>query len=371
MNYIRLLAVLAVSLTLSACGGGGGSDGGNPPSNPPSNPNPPPGNTDPLAEYRQSVIFVGADYAWGMGITGQGVTIGVVDGGIRATHEQFSGRVLGRIDTAGVAYDPSVDWHGTAVASTAAGAITGPAPGAYLLDGRFRSASEIGTGADTENRIGPMRSALAVQGARVINVSVGGQIVWRQNDAANQQSVQDMRVLRPLVVQSAGNNNENLTSVAAASLNQWSGYMKPTDDPTLRDLVLYVGGYDSMYADDPWPVSGIAGSDAVIQSRFLLAPACNYSAWPANDTQYALGCGTSGSTAIVSGAAALLMSRWPQATSEQIAQALLESARRDFTDQYGVNTCGPSGNQNCGLYHYGQGLLDIPAALDWMQARFP
>jgi subtilisin family serine protease len=316
---------------------------------------------------REAAIFVGADHAWDMGITGKGVTIGVVDDGVRADHQELVGRVIGRVDMIQyISFDPSVDGHGTSVASAAAGKSIGIAPGAQILDGRVQTKK----GDFSSGRLGPTRAALAAHGARVINVSIGGQVVWPSHNEDHRQAVQDLRTLRPLVVQSAGNYKDDLTDVAAVRMAQQSGFMdKPTDDITLRGITLYVGGYD-VANERPWAESAYPGADPNIQMQFLLAPACAYVARADSEAGAGYACGTSFSSAIVSGAAALLMSRWPQVPSDTIAQALLESARIDFTDQYGEDTCGPSGDQNCGLYYYGYGLLDIPAALDWMQSRF-
>ena len=77
------------------------------------------------------------------GLTGAGIDIYVVDTGVRATHEQFGGRVVPGIDyptSTGVSpvapVSSDCDGHGTHVSGLAAGATTGVAPQARVISVR-------------------------------------------------------------------------------------------------------------------------------------------------------------------------------------------------------------------------------------------
>src|SRR5688572_5012966 len=90
------LALCALSLAiLSACGGGGG--GGDavrptpPPATPPPTPPPAPNPAQPAVDAHLALTNTRAAHA--LGLTGQGVRIGVVDSGVRRTHPALAGRV--------------------------------------------------------------------------------------------------------------------------------------------------------------------------------------------------------------------------------------------------------------------------------------
>ena len=92
---------------------------------------------------------IGAPAAWQAGFDGTGVTVGVLDTGIDASHPDFAGQLAEVRDFTG-GNDPSdAVGHGTHVASTIAGSgaasggrYRGVAPGAKLLVGKVCATNE-------------------------------------------------------------------------------------------------------------------------------------------------------------------------------------------------------------------------------------
>lgn len=106
----------------------------------------------------QSHPLASVDDLHGMGVTGAGVTIAIIDDGIDHDHPAFGGqavfpnaKILGGHDFADNDPDPTIDCtdqsHGTAVAGVAAGnggGITGTAPDANLVFLKVQSAMRCG-----------------------------------------------------------------------------------------------------------------------------------------------------------------------------------------------------------------------------------
>ncbi len=148
---------------------------------------------DPTVEYvwpdlpvhtwlDRSLAPIRAAKVWDSGFTGRGVKIGVIDTGIDAEHPDFADRLVGYkdfIDTDSSASRKAIDpnGHGTHVAGIAAGSgaasggrLRGVAPEAQLLIGRALDAEG---GGRTSQVMAGIEWAVE-QGARVVNVSLGG-----------------------------------------------------------------------------------------------------------------------------------------------------------------------------------------------------
>ena len=133
--------------------------------------------------------------------TGQGVTVYVVDSGVRADHTQFGGRVVGGVDYTG-AGNPGGDCsgHGTHVAGTVAGTTYGVAKNATIVPIRVFPCSGSTSSATV---IAGIDWAVAhhTTAPAVMNLSLGGQ-ASSLIDAAVVRAVQDGIV----VVAAAGND---------------------------------------------------------------------------------------------------------------------------------------------------------------------
>lgn len=156
-----------------------------------------------------SVPAVGAPVAWSAGLTGKGVKIGVVDTGIDRNHPDFAGRIAASQSfVPGSSSAADDNGHGTHVASIAAGSgaasdgkYRGVAPDAELVVAKALDAEGSGASSDI---IAGMEWA-ANQGAKVINMSVGG-LATDGTDPLSQAVNQISEATGALFVVAAGND---------------------------------------------------------------------------------------------------------------------------------------------------------------------
>ncbi|MEV6602389.1 type VII secretion-associated serine protease mycosin [Actinoplanes sp. NPDC051346] len=257
--------------------------------------------------------------------TGEGVTVAVIDSGVNAKHPDLAGSVLPGIDLTGDRGDGRTDTHGhgTGMAGLIAahghgqggadGAL-GIAPGAKILPIRD-AVGKIGNPTNLPKGIG-----LAVdRGAKVISISsVAGTFPALKQAIAN-------AVARDVVVVAAVGN-------------------RPDD---------FAVGYPARY---PGVIAvGATGRDGNLAKVSITGPEVMLTA-PGVDVistdgpgGYRIGTGTSDSTAIVAGAAALIRSRYPDATADEVIHRLTATA----TDK------GPPGRDP----RYGYGTLNLVSAL--------
>jgi serine protease AprX len=300
----------------------------------------------------------GADQLASQGDTGQGVTVAVLDTGIDNLPD-FSGRLIGGVDLTG-GDNPFQDsyGHGTFVAGLIAGngassngQYSGEAPGARLVSIKVAGLTGV---TDLSTLITGLQWAVdheAVYGIRVLNLSLGYQ---------SSQST----VINPLdqAVQAAWNAGITVVT-SAGNAGPFNGtILSPGDDP----MVITAGALDDMAtpsaADDemadfssagPTSPDGWAKPDLVASGRSVVSLAAPGSTI---DTQYPsarvgpanfVGSGTSFSSAITSGAAALVLAANPGLTPNEVKARLL-----------GTTTPGPVGNP----FVDGHGALDAFAA---------
>ena len=292
------------------------------------------------------------------GDTGQGVTVAVLDTGIDNVPD-FSGRLIGGVDLTGGSKPYQDDYgHGTFVAgliagngASSGGRYSGEAPGAKLVSIKV-------AGADGVTHLGTLISALqwAVDhrggyGIKVLNLSLGFQPI-------------ESTVLNPLDQAVEAAWNTGITVVAAAgNAGPFNGsILSPGDDP----LVITVGALDDMatpsVSDDemndfssvgPTSPDGWVKPDLVTSGRSVVSLAAPGSTIYNNNPSARVGSanfagsGTSFSTAITSGAAALVLAANPGLTPDQVKARLL-----------GNTEPGPVGNP----FADGHGALDAYAA---------
>jgi serine protease AprX len=292
------------------------------------------------------------------GDTGQGVTVAVLDTGVDDLPD-FAGRLIGGVDLTG-GNDPYQDsyGHGTFVAGLIAGdgassngQYSGEAPGADLVSIKVAGANGE---TDLATLIQGLQWAIdhkATYNIKVLNLSLGYD---------SDQST----VINPLdqAVQAAWNSG--ITVVASAgNAGPFNGtILSPGNDP----LVITVGALDDMaqpsVADDemcdfssvgPTSPDGWAKPDLVTSGRSvvsLAAPGSTiYNDYPSARIGSAnfVGSGTSFSTAITSGAAALVLADNPGLTPNEVKARLL-----------GTTNPGPVGNP----FVDGHGALNAYAA---------
>ena len=121
---------------------------------------------------------IGAPEAWSVS-TGSGITIGIVDSGVDASHPDLAGKIDAQADCVGGTCREGTardrDGHGTAVAGIAAAqanngaGIAGVAPGARLVIARVLDDQGAGVTEDINRAI----QWVVDKGARVVNLSLG------------------------------------------------------------------------------------------------------------------------------------------------------------------------------------------------------
>jgi serine protease AprX len=300
----------------------------------------------------------GATRLAGAGDTGQGVTVAVLDTGIDNLPD-FSGRLIGGVDLTG-GNNPFQDsyGHGTFVAgliagdgASSGGQYSGEAPGADLVSIKVAGAS--GT-TDLATLILGLQWAVdhqASYGIKVLNMSLGFQATMSTVINPLDQAVQAVWASGIAAVVSAGN---------AGPFN--GTILSPGDDP----LVITVGALDdlastSITGDEmadfssagPTSPDGWVKPDLVTSGRSvvsLAAPGSTiYDDYPSARVGSAnfVGSGTSFSTAITSGAAALVLADNPGLSPNQLKARLL-----------GTTNPGPVGNP----FVDGHGALNAYAA---------
>ncbi len=292
------------------------------------------------------------------GDTGQGVTVAVLDTGI-ANLPDFSGRLVGGVDlTSGRGPYQDSYGHGTFVAgliagngASSGGQYSGEAPGARLVSVKV-------AGADGMSHLGTMISGLqwavdhrSTYGIKVLNISLGFQPSMSTVKNPLDNAVEAVWNSGIAVVASAGN---------AGPFN--GTILSPGDDP----LVITTGALDDMataqVADDemtdfssvgPTSPDGWVKPDVITSGRSVVSLATPdsviYNGYPSARVGPAnfAGSGTSFSTAITSGAVALVLAANPGLSPNQVKARLLGTARP-----------GPVGNP----FADGHGALDAYAA---------
>ncbi len=292
------------------------------------------------------------------GDTGQGVTVAVLDTGIDNLPD-FSGRLIGGVDLSGGgnAFQDGYG-HGTFVAGLIAGdgassngQYSGEAPGANLVSIKVANANGD---TDLATLIQGLQWAVDNEGTyniKVLNISLG----FKPSEST---------VLNPLdqAVEAAWNSGITVVCAAGNTGPSDGTILSPGDDP----LAITVGALDDLaqpnVANDemndfssvgPTSPDGWAKPDLVTSGRSVVSLAAPGST-VYNDNPSALigsgnfvGSGTSFSSAIVSGAAALVLADNPNLTPDQVKARLL-----------GTTNPGPVGNP----YVDGHGALNAYAA---------
>ncbi len=281
---------------------------------------------------------------------GSGVLVAIVDTGIDLDHPEFAGRIaaggkcFGTAAACGgaAALGDDNNGHGTHVAGIVAAAAnglgnTGVAPNALLLPVKVLDAN--GSGAYTAVASGI--SYAAQQGARVINMSLGGSSPSATLIAPLQQAASTA-----VIVAAAGNSGN------AYAPGYPAAYATQTGVVGSMLIVGSVGPTNTISSFSQTPGDGgcvaSGGVTTCFKDVFLVAPGQSiHSTYMGGG--YATMSGTSMATPYVSGVAARVLAAAPYLTPKQTVSILLQSA----TD------LGAPGTDAV----YGRGLVNLQAAL--------
>jgi subtilisin family serine protease len=347
-----------------------------------------PENSSSGGEYLSPSRNIQADKLWEKGIDGRGVTVAVIDSGIDKNHPDLIGKVIGEKNF--VADEITADdllGHGTMVAGIIAGSgvasngkYKGVAPGASLLNVKVIDSKGDGKVSDI---IAGIEWAI-YNGADVLSLSLGGINLGETNPPIT-MAADNAADAGVVVCVAAGNRNstEAEGQVKGASASQVGGGKAAVDlsqvsDGKNKDVLLLLvpvvlalppGLIDSPgdgvkvitlgASDGSGHVAGFSGSGPTRDDRIkpdVVAPGVDVvSAAPPGlkrpayiDVYYARESGTSLSTPVAAGLAALLLQENANLTPAGVKAAMTRGAQKlnnTLSEEYEE-------------YYQGAGLLD-------------
>ena len=273
--------------------------------------------------------------AWDEGITGGGVTVAVIDSGITGGND-FRARVSGRINFSTL--DPSSadrNGHGTYVAGIIAGNASpyvGMAPEARLLGIKVTDRQGAALASDVIQALQWAVENRDDYGIRVVNISLVSSIADSYRQDPLSAAVEEAWFHGIVVVVAAGNFGGEAFTVDHA----------PANDP----YVITSGSFDDAgtaeFADDAAVDWSSAGQTVDGRAKpEVLAPGTDVTSVLAGPSSYVARSfpdavveggyvrlsGTSASAAIVSGAAALMLSQDPGLTPDEVKFRLMATGR--------------------------------------------
>ena len=245
--------------------------------------------------------------------TGKGVKVAVIDTGVKSDTPSLKGQVLEGTDLSGLPHGADHDYsgHGTTMAELIAGTgrnggLRGLAPDAKIIPIR----ASLTDDAVKEKKVTTPKAIreAADSDARIINVSFGGRIA----DPEAEKAVKYAQKKGKLIF--AGSGNE-------AKSGNYEIF------PAGFSEVVSVGSVDN---------SGkVSDTSSYATPVILSAPGRDVPSWC--DEEFKSYCdhdgGTSAATAITSAAAALIWSKNPDWTANQVLRVLIQNAREDMKDE--------------------------------------
>jgi type VII secretion-associated serine protease mycosin len=247
--------------------------------------------------------------------TGKGVTVAVIDSGVNPGTSSLKGQVVEGAVPAAVGYKATVDHdgHGTNMAETiagtgAGGGVKGLAPDAKILPIRVETEGLSKSEAKKAPTLAEAIKAAADTDARIISMSIGGPYIYEEEAEAVRYAYSKGKLLFASVGNEAGKKTLE---------GKYIGY--PAGYP-------YVVGVAA--ADKTGTVGKFSEHGVDVD---LAAPGLNMPGWCDDTfTRYCTIQGTSFATAVTSASAALIWSAHPDWTNNQVLNALLETAGRDW-----------------------------------------
>jgi serine protease AprX len=315
-------------------------------------------------------LVVNANQVWQQGTTGGGVTVAVLDSGVAPDADlvQPANRILASVNFADQRLTSDPGGHGTHIAgiiagngSRSGGEFVGIAPQANIVDVRVLGSLGSGRISSVIRGIEWVIAHRTLYNIRVINLSFGARanLSYRADPMAAAVEIAWRRGL--VVVAASGNGGPARDTVVTPGIDPYAITVGATDDRgTLNrrdDMLAWFSAWGSADSN--------AKPDLVAPGRRLVSVRVPGSALDTlfpdrvvvarNGSTYFRLTGTSMATAVVSGAAALLLARRPNLTPDQV-KALLVGATQPYGQDSGQVLPDPIAG--------GSGLLDAYAAVN-------
>src|SRR5712691_10046352 len=311
---------------------------------------------------------VKAHRVWQQGIAGRGVTVAILDSGVAADADLIEpeNRLLASVNFADERLTSDPGGHGTHIAgivagngSRSGGEFVGIAPQANVVDVRVLGRTGSGRISSVIRGIEWVLAHRAVYNIRVINLSFGARanLSYRADPMSAAVEIAWRRGL--VVVAASGNGGPARDTVVTPGIDPYVITVGATDDRGTRsrrdDMLAWFSAWGSADSN--------AKPDLVAPGRRLVSLRVPGSALDTlfpervvvaqNGATYFRLTGTSMATAVVSGAAALLLAGRPNLTPDQV-KALLVGTTQPYGEDSGQVLPDPIAD--------GSGLLDANAA---------
>lgn len=257
-------------------------------------------------KYQWMHDMVNSYEAWGSS-TGSGVTVAVIDSGVRSTHKELKNRVE-VLSVADLSTDPYGN-HATHVAAIIAGQMGNGYMGAGIApDARILSLRVVdNSGSITAKNLAAAINQAVYKGADIINLSLG----TYSPASAHQTAISKAVEAGVVVVAAIGNDGSNIKCYPAAY------------DNVIAVAAVNKDGTAATFSDfGDWADISAPGVDI-------------YSAYATSDTSSGKMSGTSQASPVVSGVAALYLSRNPGATPAEVEEVLKKTAAKASSKEIG------------------------------------
>lgn len=265
----------------------------------------------------ESVPLINADDVWGMGYTGAGITVGIIDTGIDYNHPDLEDNYIGGYDFVNNDSDPMDDhFHGTHVAGIVAASgkvkLTGVAPDASLVAYKVLNFNGCGYTSDivaaVDRACDPDQDPQTDDALDVINLSIGSVTPGDPDDPLC-QAIDSASAAGVICVCAAGNDGPYYFTINSPGCAREAITVGAADKNSIIPIFSSKGPTNKIYSIKP----DLVAPGVTIESTM---PGGSYEKFS----------GTSAAAPHVAGAAALLRQRYPNYSPQDIKSILMGSA---------------------------------------------
>ena len=249
-------------------------------------------------------------------LTGQGVTVYVVDSGVNLVHEQFGSRVIAGIDPLSIDNSDPItpqssdcNGHGTHVAALTGGSSVGVAPGVTVVSVRVLDCEGEGRVSHVVEAMKWIRGHHVGNTPAIVNLSLGV-------DIGDEGSAIDDQV-RALLAEGV------VVTIAAGNGDSYGRYNSCDIAPAHVEGALTVG---AVAINDAFTAYSGFGPCVDILAPGGTSSTAIESAWIGGPSAYDLDAGTSMASPLVAGFAAQLLQQQPGLCPTQVSTAIVSRA---------------------------------------------